>query len=170
MILSKFKIPPGYDHIGEINGMHFCVRKISAITRLSSPSLSYGIMPGAGNALYPQIQHSMNDLQLHTNGNANGNGGVFGPNSERSTNSAPNSPAVYPGQLNPSYNTSTISSLSGLEGVPLNLREDLIPRNGELPFGRRQVAPTFPIKTEADLEREFSYDFRTEREVLMEMS
>ena len=26
----------------EINGYHFCVRKISALTRLSSPSLSYG--------------------------------------------------------------------------------------------------------------------------------
>ncbi|CAG7720219.1 unnamed protein product [Allacma fusca] len=168
MILSKFKVPPGYDHIGEINGMHFCVRKISAITRLSSPSLSYGIMPGAGSALYPQIQHSMNDLQLNTNGNANGNPGVFG--TERIINSAPSSPAVYPGQPHPTYNSTTISSLSGLEGVPLNLREDLVPRNGELPFGRRQVFPSFPIKTEADLEREFSYDFRTEREVLIEIS
>lgn len=43
IILSKLKNPPdGYDPIGDVNGMHFCVRKISAVTRLSTPGLSYG--------------------------------------------------------------------------------------------------------------------------------
>jgi ESCRT-I complex subunit MVB12 len=36
IIVNKLKNPPdGYEHIGDINGMHFLVRKISALTRLS---------------------------------------------------------------------------------------------------------------------------------------
>lgn len=44
VILNKMKNPPdGYDPIGEINGMHFLVKKVSALTRLSNPLAAPGL-------------------------------------------------------------------------------------------------------------------------------
>lgn len=38
IIVNKLKNPPdGYDHIGDINGMHLLLKKVSALTRLSNP-------------------------------------------------------------------------------------------------------------------------------------
>jgi len=66
------------------------------------------------------------------------------------------------------YTTNTLSQFSGLEGVPFVLRDDLnssAVRNGFMMRGGR-VKPMITIKTEYELEKEYSYDFRTEREVI----
>jgi len=64
IVLNKLKNPPdGYEHIGEINGMHFMVRKISALTRLSStaapPTLAYGASP-----VYPSLHDSFSNINI----------------------------------------------------------------------------------------------------------
>lgn len=169
IILSKLKTPPdGFEHIGDINGMHFCVRKVSAVTRLSTPGLSYGVLPGVNPAVYPNIQHSMNDLSINSNGSPQSGAMDRFANS----NSAPSSPAhnMYSQQVNNNKQnyTNTLSQFTGLEGVPFILRDDLkgaAGRNGYIMGGVRGK-PAITIKTEYELEKEYSYDFRTEREVI----
>lgn len=143
IILSKLKNPPdGYDHVGDVNGMHFCTRKISALTRLSTPGLSYGVLPGA--VLYPKLNESMGNISLGDNSPNSGrrpsSGATPPPYPTFNNNSINSSPAHQPYpppngngyalQPHPSAqkmtnNTGTLTQLCGLDGVPFQLREDL---------------------------------------------
>jgi len=166
---SKLKSPPdGFEHIGDINGIHFCVRKISAVTRLNTnaPSLSYGILPGIGG-MYPtaQLEQSMNDISLNSN-----NGNTSGISDRSSygytySNSGPNSPAHmggYPGQPLLKQSSNTLSHLSGIEGVPFTLREDLKSTTGHQGPKKLYII----VKSDNDIEQEYSYDFRTEKDLV----
>jgi ESCRT-I complex subunit MVB12 len=158
----KHPLPDSFEHIGDINGIHFCVRKISAVTRLNTPSLSYGILPGM-SAMYPtaQLQNSMNDLNLTPS-----NGNTSGLSHRSSYGSEPNSPAnaIYPAQPLLKQSSNTLSHLSGLEGVPFTLREDLKSTISGVRQGPKKLY--IIVKTDNDIEQEYSYDFRTEKDLV----
>jgi ESCRT-I complex subunit MVB12 len=169
IILNKLKttLPEGFDHVGDINGMHFCVRKASAITRLNSPSLSYGILPGiaptAGNLMYPNLQQSMNDINLN---NRNSNGSITDP--PRPFGSVPSSPSPYstpyPTPVKQYSNSTTMSQISALEGIPFVVHDSLKPSSPM--FSPIQKKPVINIKTESEIENEYNYDFHTERQLV----
>ncbi|ODM98301.1 Multivesicular body subunit 12B [Orchesella cincta] len=178
IILSKLKNPPdGYDPIGDINGMHFCVRKISAITRLSTPGLSYGILPG--HVLYPKLNDSMGNISLNESSGSptagvRGNGIAY-PMSASSLNNSVNSSPVHGMNQLPGYpgmplqrtmsNTGTGSNFFGLEGIPFMLREDLKNCKNAIRQGRR--GSMINVKSQYDLDNQYNYDFRTERDALI---
>lgn len=156
IILSKLKGasgPDSYESVGDVNGMHFCVRKISALTRLSTPGLSYGILPGA--VLYPKLQEGMANLSFSS--------GDLGTDNRRTSSASTASagaayPASYPaspqhflnnggnngyqqqqyqmvapeGHYYPSGsgNYGTLTLLGKLDGVPFKLRADLVSAKG----------------------------------------
>jgi len=163
ILLTKPKPPDSYENIGEINGLYLCVRKISAITRLQSPSLSYGVLPGMRPQvpMYPQLQDGVNDLSLNFNGNS-----PYPPNQP---NMMDTSGAPYP-SMQPSYPSATISTWTGLEGIPFILHETLSQNPSSNTPGRKYSSgPHVNLKSMTELDREYTYDFRTEREVLYQM-
>lgn len=162
VILSKLKNPPdGYEHVGDINGMHFCVRKISSLTRNSTPGLAYGILPGA-NVLYPKLGGGGGSGSPTTS--IRSSNGVISPpsympsgNNNNSMNSSPaHNPSPYPPQPPSMYNNNgyggvsslqknysnvgTLTQLCGLDGVPFQLREDLKHAKGRILTGGSSIS------------------------------
>jgi len=172
VVLNKLKNPPdGYDHIGDVNGMHFLIKRISALTRLANPLPQYAL-PGL-STVYPSLHDSINNLNINSNGNghSNGHGRMSLPN-ENTAYSNPNTPShsIYPEQKNVPYNSQTLPHLSGIEGIPFILREDLRPTvAGGGGIGIRSPSSKYAIniKSQFDVDREYQYDFRAERDVLL---
>jgi len=170
IVLSKLKSPPdGYQHIGDINGMHLLIRKVSALTRLSNGQgagyLPYGLQ-GQGGLVYPSLHDSINNLNI-SNGHSIAHRNSL-PSADNYPYSMPNSPAHY-GNYDQSGNNNygTLSSLIGIEGVPFVLREDLRPKSGlGSVVSPRPLKNKVTIKSELDIDRDYDYDFRAERETL----
>jgi len=170
VVLSKLKSPPdGYQHIGDINGMHLLIRKVSALTRLSNGGgyLPYGLQ-GQGGLVYPSLHDSINNLHI-SNGHSMAHRNSL-PSADNYPYSMPNSPAHahLASNAQSGYNNyGTLPSLIGIEGVPFVLREDLRPKSGlGSVMSPRATKTNFTIKSELEIDRDYDYDFRAEREAL----
>ncbi|KAK7576172.1 hypothetical protein V9T40_012458 [Parthenolecanium corni] len=150
------RAPDGYSYVGDLNGLILCLKSKPAATVFSNISPSVNIFNGL--------------MKSHTESSLNGNSAA--PTGEISF-SHDNEPHDYeklvvkptrPAPAVPSQNQfNCSSSYQGIQGIPFLL-------NTRLEASSRSLLASLPsvqIKTKEDIEKEYSYDFKTEKQLCM---
>ncbi|XP_039288674.1 multivesicular body subunit 12B [Nilaparvata lugens] len=178
IILGKArKAPEGFSLAGDVNGMALCFKTgLPPTSSLSSPSgamngygagmkLGYSLYPGNGDGLCsPPVENGFNQ---HNNKPATMAPALLSlspaPDYENLVRVTPTRPAPKPPAPPPPSTTSnyaTIGNYQGLEGVPFMI-------NPRYNFSTNKTTAEVPVikrRTQFELEEEFGYDFRLERQ------
>lgn len=160
------KAPMGFTLAGEINGMTVCFKCGPSVAPVNKPiatqpsQLLYSLSPAS--TLVPHIQSSQPSSVVSVVNKAPTNGVTGGDSPheyEQLTFLQPSRPAPKPpGASHSSY--ATLAAYSGLDGVPFILN----PYFQNLTLGYTNHLPVIKSKTKYEMDREYDYDFRVERE------
>ncbi|XP_018402541.1 PREDICTED: multivesicular body subunit 12B isoform X1 [Cyphomyrmex costatus] len=162
--------PVGFSAAGTINGVHVCYKTVD-ITNANSDLQSYvNVEPAPerppkpkfspkppANGIYPHVGSIANkDDEL-----GNRDYEVLSPNARiRPTRPAPQPPISTTSTVTSTPIYGTLPGSSDLDGVPFALNPRLITNRNIV----SDKLPIIKVWTQKDLDREFFYDFRAERE------
>lgn len=159
ILVNKAKgVPPGFDLVGELNGFLICV-KLQSTAPVANPvgPSSLSITNG-----YPKLNGDVAKVNgLLTKCDISGNQQSNHHDYENIGVVKPTRPA--PSIPNSSNHCASNAYCQGLQGVPFVL-------NSRLEFSSKSLLESLPlitIKTKEDIEKEYSYSFKTEKELCM---
>lgn len=160
------KAPLGFSLAGEINGMTVCFKYRPSVAPVNKPAatqpsqLLYSLSPASTHLPLSQISQPSSLVSVVNKAPTNGVTGGDSPHDYESlTFFQPSRPAPRPpGAIHSTY--ATLAAYSGLDGVPFILN----PYFQTLAKGYTNHLPVIKSKTKYEMDREYDYDFRVERE------
>ncbi|XP_021932326.1 multivesicular body subunit 12B isoform X2 [Zootermopsis nevadensis] len=167
IVLGRLKkAPNGFSLAGEINGMAVCYKCGPTLASVNKPSathptqLLYSLSPAPTYLPHSQRPQPYSVSSVVNKASTNGvAGGDSQHEYELLVSLRPSRPAPRPpGGTVGTYNT--IAAYSGLDGVPFMLN----PCFQNLSNGYTHQFPVIKSKTKYELDREYDYDFRVERD------
>nr|XP_018902664.1 PREDICTED: multivesicular body subunit 12A [Bemisia tabaci] len=158
---SKQKIPEGYNFIGDVNGLGLCCKfnkvEINVEPKQKCNS-STPIINGIGSAGSPTPPPRPPRASPAVNGNSFlASNSQNGDDYERLVELRPSRPAPNP----PPSMYGTIASFQGLEGVPFILNPKI---DDSFILDSMKGLPVIKAKTKYEIDKEYDYDFRLERQ------
>lgn len=167
IIMGRWKkAPVGFSFAGEINGMTVCFKCGPNVAPIYKPvgiqpsQLLYSLSPAPTHLPLSQISQPSSLVSVVNKAPTNGVTGGDSPHDyERLMFFKPSRPAPKPpGATHSAY--STLAAYSGLDGVPFILNPHFQTRAQ----GYTNHLPVIKSKTKYEMDREYDYNFRVERE------
>ncbi|XP_023707621.1 multivesicular body subunit 12A isoform X1 [Cryptotermes secundus] len=161
------KAPNGFSLAGEINGMTVCFKCGPSLAPVNKPSatqpsqLLYSLSPAPTYLPHFNSPQPYSAAAVVNKAPINGEAGGESPHEyEQLVSLQPSRPAPKPPGASTHGTYATIAAYSGLDGVPFILNPSL----QNLSHRHTHQIPVIKSKTKHELNKEYDYDFRVERE------